>query len=196
MIEINYPLRHAVRNDAIQLAELANMAGEGLPLYLWGQMAESGQTAWDVGRSRAQREEGFFSYRNAIVRLQRREIAACLVGYPLEDKSSKVDYSEIPPILVPLQELEDMASATWYINILAVYPRYRGKGYGSDLLALAEDIATGLGKSWLSLIIADTNLVARRLYEQQGYREKASRAMIKNGWQHPGSQWVLLVKSL
>ena len=80
--------------------------------------------------------------------------------------------------------------------MLATYPRYRGKGYGSELLGLAEKIVTGLGKSELSLIISDTNLVARRLYEQQGYREKTSRAMIKKGWQNPGSQWILLIKSL
>ena len=46
-------LRAARPDDAPALAELVNFAGEGLPLYLWGKMAEAGQTAWDVGRIRA-----------------------------------------------------------------------------------------------------------------------------------------------
>jgi hypothetical protein len=36
----------------IMLAELVNHAGEGIPLYLWDQMAEPGEAAWDVGRRR------------------------------------------------------------------------------------------------------------------------------------------------
>ena len=35
---------------------------------------------------------------------------------------------------------------------------------------------------------------ARRLYERCGYRERARRAMVKEKWQHPGMEWVLLVK--
>jgi hypothetical protein len=41
---------------------------------------------------------------------------------------------------------------------------------------------------------ADANAGARRLYERCGYRERASRAMVKEKWQHPGTDWVLLVK--
>jgi hypothetical protein len=33
----------------------------------WGKMAEAGQTAWDVGRIRAARDDGAFSWRNAVV---------------------------------------------------------------------------------------------------------------------------------
>ena len=46
-------LRPATIDDATVLAELVNRAGEGMPLYLWGQMAEPGEAAWDVGRRRA-----------------------------------------------------------------------------------------------------------------------------------------------
>ena len=61
------PFRSARGEDAPLLAELVNYAGEGLPLYLWGKLAGPGQTAWDVGRQRAAREEGSFSWRNAVI---------------------------------------------------------------------------------------------------------------------------------
>jgi ribosomal protein S18 acetylase RimI-like enzyme len=196
MAEIKYPFRKATRNDAIELAELANMAGEGLPLYIWQEMSGPGQSAWEVGRARVQREEGAFSYRNAVVRMERDEIAACLLGYPLQGEASPDDSSGVPPMFVPLQQLEAMAAGTWYINFLATYPEHRGKGYAHELLALAAVIAIELEKPRLTLIIADTNLIARRLYEQQGYREVASRVMIKGDWQHPGSRWILLARDL
>lgn len=59
--------RPATRDDAPALAELVNFAGEGLPVYLWEKSKEPGETVWDVGRRRAEREEGNFSYRNALV---------------------------------------------------------------------------------------------------------------------------------
>jgi hypothetical protein len=66
-MKLNPPLRAGAIADAPILAELVNHAGEGMPLYLWGKMAEPGESAWDVGRRRAAREEGSFSYRNAIM---------------------------------------------------------------------------------------------------------------------------------
>lgn len=196
MIEINPPYRRATPADAAAMAELVNMAGEGIPLHVWTRMAETGQSPWEIGQERARRETGAFSYRNAIVREQDGEVVACLVGYALEAASAPVDYSEIPPMFVPMQQLEDMVPGTWYVNVLASYPDHRGKGYGHGLLDIAEAIAADLGLHGMSIIVADSNVGARRLYERQGYSERASRPMVKEEWQNPGSRWVLLVKAL
>ena len=37
---------------------------------------------------------------------------------------------------------------------------------------------------------------ARRLYERCGYAEAAHRPMVKEDWENPSDEWVLLVKSL
>jgi hypothetical protein len=60
-------LRPATREDAELLARLIDIAGEGFGTYLWSQSAAPGETALDVGRRRAQREDGGFSYRNATL---------------------------------------------------------------------------------------------------------------------------------
>jgi hypothetical protein len=57
MTTVKPPFRRATIDDAPVLAELVNYAGEGMPLYLWGKMAQPGETAWDVGRRRAARLE-------------------------------------------------------------------------------------------------------------------------------------------
>lgn len=196
MIQLRPPYRRARSHDALALAELVNMAGEGLPLYLWTRMAEVDRSPWDIGQDRARREAGAFSYRNAIVREQGDEVAACLVGYLLNDDPSPVDYSEIPPMFAPMQQLEDVAPGTWYVNVLATYPDHRGKGFGRELLGIAEAIASGFNKRGLSIIVADSNARARKLYERQGYSERARRPMVKEDWQSPGAGWILLVKEL
>lgn len=172
------------------------MAGEGMPLYLWGQMATAGESAWEVGCARARRDSGGFSYRNAVLRLVGEEGVACLIGYPLEDDPPATDYSEIPSMFVPLQQLEDMVPGTWYVNVVATREAHRGKGYGRELLALAERIAARLGKRGMSLIVADTNMGARSLYARLGYTEIAQRPMVKERWVHPGRNWLLLARDL
>jgi ribosomal protein S18 acetylase RimI-like enzyme len=194
LMQRNRTFRPATVDDATVLAELINYAGEGLPLYLWGQMAQPGESAWDVGRRRAAREEGSFSYRNATIIEHGEECAGCLIGYEIPDNPEPLA-DDIPAMFVPLQELENLAPGTWYINVLAVRPQFRNQGLGTKLLALAQEKAQGLGKRGMSVIVSDANLGARRLYERLGYNEMARRLMIKEHWENEGQGWVLLTKA-
>ncbi len=195
-IDIDPPLRRATREDAGALARLVNMAGEGLPYYLWSRMARAGETPWEVGERRARRESGSFSYRNAVVAETAGQVAACLIGYPLPEKPVPIDRDTIPAMFVPMQELENLAPGTWYVNVLAARPENRGRGLGTRLLAIAERTAGDLGARGLSIIVSDANAAAVRLYERCGYRRVADRAMVKEGWENPGENWILLVKTI
>ncbi len=185
--------RPARREDAVLLAELVNFAGEGLPLYLWEKLAAGGETAWDIGRQRAARDEGSFSWRNATVIEDGGEPAGCLIGYALPDRPEVLS-ADMPAMFVPLQELENLAPGTWYVNVLAVTPAHRNKGLGRKLLARADEIGRSLGTRGMSVVVSDANTGARRLYERCGYAETARRDMVKEGWENPGRSWVLLTK--
>jgi ribosomal protein S18 acetylase RimI-like enzyme len=191
----NRTCRAATVDDASLLAELINYAGEGLPHYLWGQMAEPGEAAWDVGRRRAAREEGSFSYRNATIIEHDGQCAGCLIGYEIPDDPEPIP-DGMPAMFAPLQELENLAPGSWYINVLAVRPQFRRQGLGTKLLALAKETAQGLGKRRMSVIVSDANVGAHRLYERLGYTERARRVMVKDNWQNEGRSWVLLTKNL
>ena len=117
MIEPHPVTRAATREDAAAMAELVNFAGEGLPLYLWSKMATPGQDPWDVGRARAQRETGGFSYRNTIILEQDGQVVGCLIGYPLPDEPEPVDYDAMP--LQPLFFLAQLIGG-WVVRLRAV----------------------------------------------------------------------------
>jgi ribosomal protein S18 acetylase RimI-like enzyme len=195
VIDVVSPFRAATPADSTVLAELVQLASEGLALSLWTKVAPPGVDPWTIGRERAAREAGPVSHRNAILVDLETGVAAGLIGYPLADAPEPAP-QQLPPIAVPLQELQSLAPGTWYVNVLAAYPAHRGKGYGNALLALAERQARAAGKRGMSLIVTDTNTGARRLYERCGYREAARRRMVKEGWRHPGTNFVLLTKSL
>jgi ribosomal protein S18 acetylase RimI-like enzyme len=194
MIELQQPFRRATPNDATAMADFVHFASEGLALYLWTKTAGPGGDPWAIGRERAARGTGGFSYRNTVLLEAGGRAAAGLIGYPLADVPEPVP-ADMPALFVPLQELENLAPGTWYVNVLAAYPQERGKGHGAALLGLADRLAADAGKRGLSIIVSDTNTGARRLYERCGYREVAKRRMVKEDWQHPGTDWVLLVKS-
>lgn len=190
---LSAPFRRARPDDAAALADFVHFASEGLALYVWTRMAGAGGDPWALARERAARDTGAFSYRNAIVRDVDGRPASGLVGYALPDRPEPIP-DDMPALFRPLQELENLAPGTWYVNVLAAYPEHRGKGYGGALLSVADRTAADTKRRGLSIIVSDTNTGARRLYERSGYSEAGRRTMVKEDWQHPGKEWVLLVK--
>ena len=188
--------REAQKSDAAELAKLIDLAGEGLPFYLWRQMAAAGEDPWEIGRQRAARDTGGFSYRNSVVAEVDGKVVGALVGYPVADEPEAIDPDSTPPMFVPLRELENLAPGTWYVNSVAVFPEARGLGLGSALMRCAERTASDLGLRGISLIVSDANDGARRLYERLGYRETGSRPMVKEQWQNAGENWVLMIRGL
>ncbi|MDH4316555.1 MAG: GNAT family N-acetyltransferase [Gammaproteobacteria bacterium] len=193
---LDSPYRAATPQDAVAMAELVDIAGEGMPLHLWTGMAGEGESPWQIGQQRALRESGGFSYRNTVVQQLGDTIVAALIGYALPDPPDLIHYNELPAVFVPLQQLEDMVPGTWYINVLAAYPEHRGKGYGTGLLAVAERIAVQEKCKGLSLIVSDGNPRAWQLYTRCGYKDIASRPMVKDSWENAGEDWILLKKAL
>jgi ribosomal protein S18 acetylase RimI-like enzyme len=189
-------LRPARREDAEVLARLTDMAGHGMPAYMWTQAAGAGEQALDVGRRRFQRDEGNFSYRNAWVIEVAGEVAAGLIGYRQPEPYELAGVEQFGPILQPLIRLEAMAPGSWYVNVVAVLPQYRGQGLGSLLLADAERRAYEVGARSLSLIVAAENARALSLYERLGYREHARRPIVGFPGFEYGGDWVLMVKAV
>jgi ribosomal protein S18 acetylase RimI-like enzyme len=195
---VNAPGKHLTRRDAEksdcpELARLINLAGEGLPYYLWQKMAAPNEDPWAIGQERAARETGSFSYRNSVVVEIDGKVVGALIGYPVADEPEAIDIDNTPPMFVPLLELENLAPGTWYINSVAVFPEARGLSIGSELMRLAGETAARLELRGTSLIVADANRGARRLYERLGYEEVATRPMVKEQWQSPAENWVLMI---
>lgn len=182
-------VRPARREDAADLARLGDMAGHGLPSFLWRRTAAPGQDPFEVGVARAARDDADFSWRNAVVVEDGGRVAAALVTYPIGDEPEPLD--GLGPIVGTLQALENRALGSQYVNVLAVYPEFRRRGYGRRLL---EEAARRAGGRPLSLIVEDGNVAARRLYEDFGFRVGAEVPMVKEDWQSEGTAWVLMLR--
>lgn len=183
-------IRRAVPEDAHFLPPLINRAGEGIPKHIWAQMANPDQDPWDVGRARVGSENSGISYRQIWIAEVEGRRAGCLIARRQPDVPPPLD-PKLPSLFVPLQELENGASGTGYVYILSTNREMRGRGVGTRLLNFAERYR---GPNGMSLIVADHNIGAKRLYEHCGYAEGARRRMVKNDWQCLGTNWILMIK--
>ena len=183
--------RPARKEDCYEIAQLYQISSDGVADYIWSQLAEDGEDLLRVGEARYQREDTNFSYQNCTIAEYEGKIAGMLVAYPMHvDPDEEVD----DPVLKPYATLEEDESL--YVCSVSLYPEYRGRGWGRELMTVAEQKAKELGLGKISLIVFDDNVPAKTLYEKLGYLEKA-RAQV---YPHPmivhEGVALLLVKSL
>jgi ribosomal protein S18 acetylase RimI-like enzyme len=187
-------IRLATPRDATDLVALIDMAGEGLPSYFWSQAAEDGQSPFEIGRARAMAEKGPFSYRNARIAEIGGNVAGAVICRPIDDPADLGEVDDLHEIVQPLVRLEAEAPGALYVNVLAVYPEYRGKGIGAELLAHADAGGRTAASRGMAIIVASENVVAWQLYEHSGYREKARLPLVGYPGYGRGDNWILLTK--
>jgi ribosomal protein S18 acetylase RimI-like enzyme len=182
-------LRPAARADAADMARLVDLASEGMTRLLWARMAAPGEAPLVVGIRRAERDEGAFSWRNAVIAEVGGAPAGLLVHYRIGDRPEP---EAQPGLFQPLQRLENRALGSHYVNVLATYPAFRRQGVGWALLEEAARAAEGA--RGLSLIVADRNAAARRLYARFGFAAVAEEPIEAEDWRTDSTRWVLMLK--
>jgi ribosomal protein S18 acetylase RimI-like enzyme len=187
-------LRPATKTDCRAIAELALMAGEGIPAYFWGQSRQAGQDIEDVGARNAASDTANFSYRNVHLAVIDNEIAGMILAYRLPDAENAENLEDFPEFIRPLIELEQCVPGSFYINMLATYPKYRNKAVGTRLMSLADGLAARAGCSLLSVEVFEQNAGALRLYQRLGYAIVAKRAVVPHPCHHYEGDIALLTK--
>jgi ribosomal protein S18 acetylase RimI-like enzyme len=191
MAPLTPPLRLATEADGPVLAALLEAASHGLASHAWRLMAEEDKDPWELG---AERQAARARAGDWIVADEGGGPVAALLAVP-PDTSGTADPS-IPLVFHPLVALEAMEPGALYVNVVAALPVARGRGLGTLLMRHAEAMARATGRDRTSLIVADVNTGARRLYERLGYRRRAALPMVKEGWTGAGTDWILMVREL
>ncbi len=180
----NIHIRPAGPGDCRALAELALIAGEGIPAFFWEASRQPGQAIEEVGATRLLSEAENFSYRNIQVAEVGDEVAGMLLAYRLPEPGPAEDLSGLPDFIRPLIELEAQVPASYYINMLACFPHYRGQGIGTALMDSANDLARREGCDLVSIMVFSENRGALRLYQRLGYTALDRRPVVPHAC-HP-----------
>ena len=136
-------IRPATRADSADLAILDDVASSGLASWLWSGAVARGEasTAIERGRQKFAAGEGEISWRNASIAEIDGDVAGMSVSYPLATVAEPADAPNA--VLKPLYELLAAVKGHRYIDALAVYSRYRGRGIGRGLMRHEFDRSQG-----------------------------------------------------
>lgn len=169
----SFSLRRAEVSDAAAMAKLINLAGEGIPNWLWTRAAVEGQHPMEIGAERARRTTGGFSYTNAQMAETDGRATGMVLSYAIT-QATEGSPDDVPAPLAPFVALENQSVGTWYINALAVFPAAQGQGHGTQLLRAAEQEARAHDIHSMSIQVYAQNTRAVALYERFGYVRCAS----------------------
>lgn len=164
-------IRNATQNDREQAAILIYDAIHDIAHALTGE---------DEQQKVLQQLEVFYcqesnrlSYRNCLIKSADDQAVGIVIAYHGKE-AKQLD----EPILAHLQTknpesnpvIDKEADETdFYIDTVSVNPQFSGRGFGTELLHAAIDLARRLGYSTVSLNVEENNHKARRLYERLGF---------------------------
>ena len=176
-------IRPAQVEDCLAIAELALIAGDGIPGHFWADTRLPGQSLAQAGAQLAKSVTANFSYRNAHLARIDDEIAGMLLAYRLPAAADNNENpADFPEFVRPLIELEQCVPESYYLNMLATYPQYRGQGVGSALMTQIDRLALATGCELISIEVFDSNHEALKLYQRLGYSVIESRPVVASDY--------------
>lgn len=182
-------IRQAKQSDALVLAPLILASGpETLAAVL---DVDKDLTALKfLSRSLAE-PDGQYGYLNHWVAVINQETVGCVSAWHhqlsaafhqatlsslLEFYSASHVHSILRNSLITQDCIPKPTENEWCVGHLSVAPKYQGLGYGKALLSFMEQQGRAANKSFLSLDVAENNLLAIKFYESQGFvKEQKSR---------------------
>lgn len=185
-------LENAIKEDSRELAKLSIIAGGNFFPFAFGRNAE------------AILSEGFrttntlMSYQKAQVVCVHDEIAGMAAGFTEGEQQAELSETEKLFgkllgvrglwVLVVMYFLPDFFGKAqpgeFYLNSIAVFPKYRGQGLGKMLLEAVELKAKEQGFTTISLDVNGENTRAVTFYKQAGYRivDQVTPKLFRSTW--------------
>lgn len=186
-------IRNATPNDAPTILDMVDLAGEGIPRYLWRTRARSGESVLEAGLRQMSERNGEFSFTHSRVYAHQNAVIGVCQAFDLDSVRNDDEMHSCCDVIRGLVELEDMARGSWYINALATTAALRGRGVGRALLADSVRRADALGLRQVSLIVSSNNRPAKTLYDRLGFRFEAQRVATQFPEQGHGGEWILML---
>lgn len=181
--------------DCLAIAELAQIAGENMPGHFWADAQQPGQSLVEAGAEIVKSTSDNFSYRNVTLACHDDEIAAMVLAYPLPTAAEAAeDLNDFPEFVRPMIELEQCVPESFYVNMLAAFPRFRGQGCGSLLMAEVDKMALAKHCKLISIQVFSSNHGALRLYQRLGFEIIERRPMVASDY-HAAADVLLLTKT-
>ena len=171
VLKMDIKYRPAEKNDSAKLAELIDIASDGVAEYLFHGLVQ-GMTTVQVITHNLANDNYPHSFRSAIVAAEATGVIGTALSYPSSYHEITGEMRDFFP-KERLTHLHQFYSArvenSWYLDTLGVIQRLRRRGIGETLISLTKEKAIENGFHVLSLIVFADNEPAKALYERTGF---------------------------
>lgn len=174
-----FEIRKSTPNDAEQIAELMLFAMKGIVYEFIGE--ENYDKAKQFLKELIEQTNNQYSFENTYVALENSNIVGSFTLYEgdkLKDFRKPVIEkikTEFDLIILPEDETE---AGEIYIDTIAVYPEYRGKGFGNKILDyITKEIAERENVT-VGLLVDFKNPKALKLYESKGFKKVGEKTLM------------------
>lgn len=204
-MELEAPFRSATIDDCYKIAELFDIASDGVAKYIWSRLAPDypDLTLIEIGAKRYASDQSVFSYKNCTVAERNGEVIGMMVTFPIPDsEESKDNVDTTPKSAEPASEPDVLAPysleapGTWYLCALALFSEYRGQGLGTQFLSIARQQAQEKGFKELSLLAFEQNTRVVKLYERNGFKVVDRSAVVPHPLIHYTGDLLLMTTSV
>jgi ribosomal protein S18 acetylase RimI-like enzyme len=157
-----------------------------------------GCTLEQIMEQRFSRPGAASSFSNSLVAEDGGTVLGGLHAFPMDLLLGELLDPLIPEerlyIFEPMELLH--AAGSYYIEAMAVYPEYRRRGIGRQLMTEAESEARAKAFEVMSLHVFAENVGAVGLYESLGYRESGRQPVVHHERLRYGGDMLLMTRKL
>ena len=158
--------------DSFKIAEGIDLASGGIMNFLFEGLLEN-YTVVEVMANSLRDETGYDSYKNAIVAEYQDEIIGIVYSYPAKfHEISEEDKNFFPSDRLELlgDFFNSRVENSLFLDSIYVDEKFRGRGIANRLIDLTKQKAQKNGHKQLSLMVMNTNFIARRAYERNSFK--------------------------
>ena len=157
--------------DCDKIAQGIDLASGGIIEFLFHGLLKD-HTPDQVMSNVLRDQKGYETYKNAIVAEYENEVIGIVYSYPakyhgISEETRRFFHKERLEFLAEFfnSRVED----SLFLDSIYVDEKFRGLGVGSKLIQLTKEKAKKQGFSQLSLMVMNSNRVARRSYERNSF---------------------------
>jgi len=158
--------------DSFKIAEGIDLASGGIMNFLFEGLLGN-YTVVEVMANSLRDETGYDSYKNAIVAEYQDEIIGIVYSYPAKfHEISEEDKNFFPSDRLELlgDFFNSRVENSLFLDSIYVDEKFRGRGIANRLIDLTKQKAQKNGHKQLSLMVMNTNFIARRAYERNSFK--------------------------
>ena len=164
-------IRKAKKNDSDAIAKVVLLA-IGVDIDNLSQYTSPFN--YELIKTLAEREDSQYSYKNCFVAEENKEVVGAICSYDGSKlyELRKALFEELEKRKAKLDKklTDECESGELYIDSLAVFKKYRGRGIAKALIARVEEKSRELKIPILGLLVDNENPNAAKLYTSLGFR--------------------------